>query len=213
MSGHSSVAVVAYPSRTKQRLETRDRIFAAALAEFRRVGVTAAEIENIVRAAEVARGTFYLHFPTKDHVLMELLRRQQCELGKRLRSMRLSPRAFLRRAVDLMVENSAREPALYHELFAVVTRHAAEMRSEASALVEVLMAFFAAGQASGEVRRDITPFDLTNVFLPGVYGLLQMKLDAPRAELRQALYRVVDIFVRGIAPRAPNRKRGDVPRE
>ena len=32
---------------------------------------------DIVRAAGVARGTFYLHFPTKDHVLMELLRRRQ----------------------------------------------------------------------------------------------------------------------------------------
>ncbi|MGH7897650.1 MAG: TetR/AcrR family transcriptional regulator [Candidatus Binatia bacterium] len=198
MSGAANVAI-AYPSRTKQRLETRDRIFAAALAEFRRVGVAAAEIENIVRAAEVARGTFYLHFPTKDHVLMELLRRQQHELGERLPSVRLSPRAFLRRATDLMIENAVRERDLYHELFAVVTRHAGEMRTEASALVEALTAFFAAGQERGEVRRDISAFDLTNVFLPGVYGLLQLKLDAPRAELRQALHRVVDVFVRGIA--------------
>jgi hypothetical protein len=63
-----------------------------------------------------------------------------------------------------------------------------------------LMARFAAAQERGEARRDLTSLDLTNVFLPGVYGLLQMKLDAPRAELRQALRRVVDVFVRGIAP-------------
>src|SRR5438309_11439369 len=128
MRGSSSAAVVAYPNRTRQRLETRDRIFEAALAEFRRAGVAASEIEDIVRAAKVARGTFYLHFPTKDHVLMELLRRQQRELAAALREGRtLSPRAFLRRTVDLMVENSVRESALYHELFAVVTRHAREM--------------------------------------------------------------------------------------
>jgi hypothetical protein len=30
--------------------------------------------------------------------------------------------------------------------------------------------------------------------------LLQMRLDAPEGELREALYRVVDVFVRGIAP-------------
>jgi len=198
VAARSSVAV-GYPSRTRQRLETRDRLFEAALGEFRRVGVAAAEIEDIVRAADVARGTFYLHFPTKDHVLMELLRRQQRDLGERLRSARaLSPRSFLRRAVDLMVENSVRESALYHELFAVIARHASEMRSEASALVEALVTFFRAGQRRGELRRDLTPLDLTNVFLPGVYGLLQMKLDAPRAELREALYHVVDIFVRGI---------------
>jgi TetR/AcrR family transcriptional regulator, repressor for uid operon len=192
---------VLYPHRTRQRLETRDRIFAAALAEFRRVGVAAAEIEDIVRSAEVARGTFYLHFPTKDQVLMELLRRQQRELGERLGENRtLSLRAFLGRTVDLMVDNSAREPKLYHELFAVIARHANEMRSEASSLVEALMERFAAAQKRGEVRRDLTPLELTNVFLPGVYGLLQMKLDSPRTELRQALRRVVDVFVRGIAP-------------
>jgi AcrR family transcriptional regulator len=208
MRGPSSAAAIAYPSRTRQRLETRDRIFEAALGEFRRVGVAAAEIEDIVQAAAVARGTFYLHFPTKDHVLMELLRRQQRELGERLRSARVpSTRVFLRRAVDLMVENSVREAALYHELFAVIARHANEMRSEATALVEVLTAFFATCQERGEVRRDLTPLDLTNVFLPGVYGLLQMKLDSPRAELRQALYRVVDIFVRGIAPQADKPRR------
>jgi hypothetical protein len=36
------------------------------------------------------------------------------------------------------------------------------------------------------------------VFLPGVYGLIQMKLDGPRSELVRALHRVVDNFVRGI---------------
>ncbi len=199
---------MAYPSRTRQRLETRDRIFEAALAEFRRVGVAAAEIERIVRAAEVARGTFYLHFPTKDHVLMELLRRQQREIAEQMRAIRSSsPRVFLWRVVDRMIENSVREARLYHELFAVVARHAGEMRSEADALVEALIAFFGACQERGKVRKDLTPLDLINVFLPGVYGLLQMKLDSPPAELRQALYRVVDIFVRGISSPATARRR------
>src|SRR5882724_12904046 len=130
MAGRSNVALVPYPSRTRQRLETRDRIFAAALAEFRRVGVAATEIENVVRAADVARGTFYLHFPTKDHVLMELLRRQQRDIAEEMRGMRApSARVFLRRLVERMIENSVAEPDLHHELFAVVARHAGEMRS------------------------------------------------------------------------------------
>jgi hypothetical protein len=76
------------------------------------------------------------------------------------------------------------------------------MGSEASAIVEQLTELFAAAQRRGEIRRDLAPFDLTAVFLPGVYGLIQMRLDAPRAELRAALRRVVDIFVRGIAREA-----------
>jgi len=34
-----------------------------------------------------------------------------------------------------------------------------------------------------------------------------MKLDSPRTELRQALGRVVDIFVRGVAPPAATERR------
>ncbi len=200
MPARQSVAV-AYPSRTRQRLETRDRLFEAALTEFRRVGVAAAEIERIVRAAGVARGTFYLHFPTKDHVLLELLRRKQAVLARRLGTARAAgPRRFLRRVVDLMAEDAIGEDrALWHELFAVVARHAGAMRSEASALVEALTGELAAAQRRGEVRRDVTAFDLVAVFLPGVYGLLQMKLDDQPSEVRTALHRVVDIYVRGIA--------------
>jgi len=88
---------------------------------------------------------------------------------------------------------------LWHELFAVVARHAGEMRTEASALVESLTRHLAAAQRRGEVRRDVAAFDLVAVFLPGVYGLLQMKLDDSPSEVRTALHRVVDIFVRGIA--------------
>jgi len=108
-------------------------------------------------------------------------------------------RPFLQRAVDLMMEDALGEDSrLWHELFAVVARHASELRSQASVLVELLTAFFAAAQARGEIRRDVAPADLVAVF-PGVYGLLQLKLDDPRRELRAALHRVVEIFVRGIA--------------
>ena len=197
----TAAALVQYPTRTRRRLQTRDRLFEAALAEFRRRGVAAAEIEDIVRAAGVARGTFYLHFPTKDHVLMELLRRTQRDLARQLRGTHAgSLRSFLRRAVDLMVEDTrSQSSGLSHDLFAVIARHATEMRSEASAIVEVLTASFARAQQRGEIRSDVAPFDLTAVFLPGVYGLIQMKLDDPRPELRTSLHRVVDIFVRGVA--------------
>jgi AcrR family transcriptional regulator len=197
-----AAAAIAYPSRTRHRLQTRDRVFDAAVAEFRRVGVADAQIEDIVRVAGVARGTFYLHFPTKDHVLMELLRRKQEAVAGRLQAGKTtSVRPFLRRCVELLVDDAAGEDAaLYHEMLAVVARHAPEMRSAVSPLVEAVVSFLHGAQQRGDVRTDLTPFDLGAVFLPGVYGLLQMRLDEPDGELRRALYRVVDIFVRGVSP-------------
>ena len=58
--------------RAVRRQETRQRVYAAAIAEFKRAGMAAADVGVIATEAGVARGTFYFHFPTKEHVLAEL---------------------------------------------------------------------------------------------------------------------------------------------
>ena len=63
-------------SRSRQRAETRERIFETALREFRDVGFAGAQIDRIAKKAGVARGTFYFHFPMKDDVMLELARRR-----------------------------------------------------------------------------------------------------------------------------------------
>jgi len=83
MTSGSAPVVAAVPARARQRLETRERVFEAAMREFRRAGVGAAQVEDIVRAAGVARGTFYLHFPTKEHVLLERAARDQAAVAER----------------------------------------------------------------------------------------------------------------------------------
>ena len=70
--------------RAAQRLQTRQRVFDAAIAEFKRSGMAEADVGAIVAAAGVARGTFYFHFPTKEHVLLELERREEIRIAKEL---------------------------------------------------------------------------------------------------------------------------------
>lgn len=70
--------------REVQRQETRQRVYAAAVAEFKRVGMAAADVSDIARAAGVARGTFYFHFPTKEHALAELERQEEARLAAQL---------------------------------------------------------------------------------------------------------------------------------
>jgi TetR/AcrR family transcriptional regulator, repressor for uid operon len=66
--------------RDAQRQQTRQKVYAAALAEFKRTGMAAADVGDIAAAAGVARGTFYFHFPTKEHVLAELERHEEARL-------------------------------------------------------------------------------------------------------------------------------------
>lgn len=65
-------------------LQTRERLLGAALAEFKRAGMAGADTTAIVAAAGVAHGTFFFHFPTKEHVLLELEKREQDRMAAEL---------------------------------------------------------------------------------------------------------------------------------
>jgi AcrR family transcriptional regulator len=65
-------------------LQTRERLLGAALAEFKRAGMAGADTAAIVAAAGVAHGTFFFHFPTKEHVLLELEKREQDRMAAEL---------------------------------------------------------------------------------------------------------------------------------
>lgn len=187
--------------RTRQRAETRTRLLDAAMIEFRRVGVAAAQVEDIVRAAGVARGTFYLHFPTKDHVLLETMCRDQEAVAARLELSLARPlRMFLRAAVDQVIELAAAEaPVMSRETLIAIARHATDLARERLPIARVATEYFRRAQARGEVRDDLTPAELVAAFFPGVLGVLLLEPEAGARRARARLYQVVDVFARGMA--------------
>ncbi len=72
-------------ARERQRQETRARLFQAAISEFSARGFDRASVADIARAANVSRPAFYAHFPTKEHVLLELQWKLELELTDRIR--------------------------------------------------------------------------------------------------------------------------------
>ena len=78
-------------TREARRLQTRERILGAAIAEFKRSGMTGAEVSAIVGAAGVAHGTFFFHFPSKEHVLLELESREEARIAVRVRPVPRQP--------------------------------------------------------------------------------------------------------------------------
>src|SRR5436190_21872993 len=57
--------------RERHKADVRSRLFRAALKLFGSRGFTATTVEDITRAAGVAKGTFFNYFPTKEHLLTE----------------------------------------------------------------------------------------------------------------------------------------------
>ncbi len=83
--------------RERRRLETRERIYRAALQIFAERGYLETTVEDITEAADVGKGTFFNYFPTKEHVLATYgeqrvaaieRRPEESSLGKPLRASR-----------------------------------------------------------------------------------------------------------------------------
>ncbi len=74
----------------KLRFERRGQILDAALTVFARKGFHAASVSDIVRAAQVARGTFYLYFPSKRELFEALVDSLMADLDRGIKRVDLS---------------------------------------------------------------------------------------------------------------------------
>jgi AcrR family transcriptional regulator len=197
----------ATPSRSRrdrQRLETRDRLFEAALTEFRQVGLARAQIDRIVDRVGVTRGTFYFHFPTKEHVLFELQKRLEGRIIERFGSVPEgadSLRQFLLRVADACADVGAAlaDPTLARELIAIYVRERRVVDLSGQPLVVAIVDRFAEAAERGEVRPDLAPEEAAGVFLNALFGFVATDPDG-LVERRPDFERIVDVIVRGIAP-------------
>jgi AcrR family transcriptional regulator len=102
--------VAARAPKKSRRDDTRRRLFAAAVRLFEKNGYEGTTVDAIVRAAGVAKGTFFIHFATKDAVVTELVR-NQVRIARRARDETLatggSPLDALRAAVLSLGEQAA----------------------------------------------------------------------------------------------------------
>ncbi|MBO1263968.1 TetR/AcrR family transcriptional regulator [Proteiniclasticum sp. SCR006] len=62
-------------NRQKKALETKDKIYDAAMAKFSEKGLERTSIQEICREAKVSIGSFYNHFASKEEIIYEIFRR------------------------------------------------------------------------------------------------------------------------------------------
>ena len=105
-------------ARAEQKERTREHLYATSMALFERRGYEQVNVDDIVRAAEVSRGTFYFHFPTKEDVLVESIRRGEALILERIAA--LPPSARLRKLPKPRVADTARLVPLAYTVFAIL---------------------------------------------------------------------------------------------
>jgi AcrR family transcriptional regulator len=180
------MAVVDKPSaREAKRLQTRERLMGAAIAEFKRSGMADADVSAVVTAAGVAHGTFFFHFPTKEHVLLELERREEERIAKQLDryvgSKRGDLSATLKEAVRLVVGLERRLGAVLFKDFLAL--HFSQTRptdeSKEHPVIVTVAQEIERAQQHGEVAADVSPMNSAVFFLLGLYALLTTTHDWP----------------------------------
>jgi TetR/AcrR family transcriptional regulator, repressor for uid operon len=173
------MAVSEKPStREAKRQQTRERILGASVAEFKRVGLAEADVRDIVSAAGVAHGTFYFHFPTKQHVLLELERREEIRMASDLEKALKDTNdlATVLSATIRVVEGVEKRlgSKLFKDFLALhfsTTRPPAEEWAEHPLVVTVVREIERARER-GETNSRTDSFHLGVFFLLGLYALL-----------------------------------------
>jgi AcrR family transcriptional regulator len=184
--------------RARKKERTRREIYDAAMALVEARGFDAVTVEAICETADVARGTFFSHFPTKAALLYEFSNRVAAAFAARPEAGRGSAADELRALVDFMTsELVARAhvmPAMLREFFsnpdAVAAAH--DRGRDFPDLVESIVR---RGQARGELRRGVDPRLASAVLLSTAGAILSGHVfpegELPVEEIRRQFFEVV----------------------
>ena len=184
-------------SRRKPRTDAqrnRERILEAAKEAFTRSGADAS-LDNIAKQAGVGPGTLYRHFPTRD-VLLEAVYHTEVDklaAAERELSAKLPPVEALRSWMLLFVDYIAAKHLIAPALNTFVGGPSKLYESSRSRISGAINALVKRAIESGDIRKDIEPFDLLRALI-GVSNV------ASGPDWPQSAKRLVDILITGSRP-------------
>jgi AcrR family transcriptional regulator len=171
-------------SRERQREDTRQRIYAAAMEIFRRDGFEVARVDDVAKAAGVSHGTFYFHFATKDEVLIQCLRASEVRVVAAIEAVPAGAPllAVLDAAAAAIALEWEGDAKLFPDVAMVATRylfrgHVTQMASASPPAVEpksltaaALSARFGAAAARGELSHLLPAEVLASLCLVNLFA-------------------------------------------
>lgn len=185
-------------ARDRKGDRTRERLFQAALAEFRERGFEAASVGGIAQRAGTSRASFYFHYPSKEAVLLDLQWRVEVWMVEQTRD-RVALRDFLEALIDAMCEADTGLAAggLLRVMLGVYIRHpvAIDLSLQKYPIMTEVVRRFVASR-DGALRAGLDPGQAAELFLAGVFGLVA-GTPGDVVERRSDLYTLASLFLSG----------------
>jgi len=165
--------------RQRRKAQTRERLLEAASRLFAERGFEATRPQDIAREADVAIGTFYLHFADRREAFEAFTARAATELMERARTRAPDNGNFearLRCTLESLLDYMDEKPGVVRAAFAdeavIGSAPGAHAESLRERLAQGLASGLELGMARGEILGDYDPLLISH----GVVGLIQQAL-------------------------------------
>jgi len=174
-------------TQAERRAQTREKLLSAAKTLFEKQGFEATLIEQVIKKANVAKGTFYQHFDSKLEILIALER----EAG----------RGRTREALAAIEAGAPALPILESYLESLAGWFTARGHPELSGR-GFIHAVLKAAQQQGTIRKDADTWELTGMVGGFITGSVLYWSRNPQADpLNKMLNRALTLFLEGAQTR------------
>jgi AcrR family transcriptional regulator len=208
LSSPRAPAAQSAPDRRQRRsAEIRERLFRAALSLFAQKGFLETTVEDITKAADVGKGTFFNYFPSKDHILLAF---GEMQLGKLEAAIEMARQTgepmpeFLRSLGIRMTQEPTRNPAIIRALLQAYlsTTPVREAMIDLQGRVHALHTqMIQLGQDRGEIRSDLPAAEIAHVFRQTIFGTLLIWSLYGDASLHSRIEAAFNLLWTGLTPR------------
>jgi TetR/AcrR family transcriptional regulator, cholesterol catabolism regulator len=185
--------------RARRKQETRERIVDAAVELFVRQGYDATTVDQIAAAADVARGTFFNHFPGKEDVPHAAIERRRKELRDVIAAT-TAPDATTR-ILDGLKNLAAlydADSATRRPMLRIWIRCGGPFGPGHGQTADFIRAFLDEGKSAGDVRKDLDTsmagLVLQDVYIGALCRWAASETDSLQQHLQPALELVMPLL-------------------
>jgi len=192
-------------SRTERKMEeTQSNLISVAVDLFNQYGLAAVTMEQIAAKADVARGTLYNYFPSKEAIINAYLQRTFRERNNdRVAQLRLLPdtRSRLIRIFSLLIEGVQAQKQIFeafmlYRMKQIISFQPAE--GEHTGLSFLIHEIITLGQQEHELRTDLPEEMLSGLFeFALIEAIRPFYLEPENFNPQKSINQCVDLFLNG----------------